>query len=78
MKRSAEMDLSSLSVEELEAKAQGLMAERAEAEAPFKEQLKAIGDELGRRATLARVEAALDGLSDDQRIAVLTAAGKGS
>ncbi|CAN5703661.1 hypothetical protein BH23CHL8_BH23CHL8_30480 [soil metagenome] len=64
-------DLSKMSVEELLDANEGIMAKRSEAERGFKEQQHAIQVELTRRGATTRLSAALEGLTPEQRTAVL-------
>ena len=63
--------LTDASDEELEAENQRLMAERAEAEQSFKKQQEAVRDELNRRAVVNKLADALEGVSEEQRVAIL-------
>lgn len=67
----AKKDLTKLTVDELEELNIELGEKRAEAEIGFKVQQSAIQAELSRRAVYARVEGALEGLSPEQRDAIL-------
>lgn len=69
------VNLAKLSDEELEAKMYELMAARGEAERGYKEQQLAVQAEIDRRAVTKRVEAALEGVPEDQRTAILAELG---
>lgn len=63
--------LSKLTVDELEAENQALMEERAVVETRVKEEQTAIAHELDLRANRAKLAGALEGMSEEARVALL-------